>query len=208
MVQIVAILAPYNSKRHCSSDVFWRETILTLYYIRGMTGPPGVHQQKDDTLLLCFNGSKIYHRKCCLIPGTWRHAQGVIIKINQKNWGRFWTWLSHNDSNGQGVMEPASSGKWGCLLITSSVQTRGVSLKLSLHDLAFCLIFTICFNPRNFQQIWTFNFINTYFVATLHRDDNLDFIMHGALEEAPPVLNSWGKQSLQKRAKRERKEVP
>lgn len=174
MVQIVAILAPYNSKCHCPSDVFWRETILMLYYIRGMTGPPGVHQQKDDTLLLCFNGSKIYRSKSCLIPGTWRHAQGVIIKINQKNWGRFWIWPAHNDSKRQGVTEAAAYGRWGCFLTT--VQPKSVFLKLSLQDVAFCLIFNICFNPRNFQQICTFDFINIYFVATLLRDDNLDFI--------------------------------
>lgn len=48
-----------------------------------------VHQQENDSLLLSFSGSAIYHEECCLIPGTQRQAQGVTVKIQQKNGGRF-----------------------------------------------------------------------------------------------------------------------
>lgn len=119
------------------SDVLWRGTILPLYRIKGLTGSCGVLQQKDDILLLCLKGSKIHHGKCSRIPGTQRQAQGVIVKIKEKNWGRSWIWLSHDDSNRQGVTEAFSCGRLGCFLITLSVQPKSVFLKLSVQNSPF-----------------------------------------------------------------------
>lgn len=135
------------------SDIFWRETILLLYCIKGMTGSCGVHQQEDDSLLLCFKGSKIYHGKCCLIPGTWRQAQGVIVKIKEINQGRLWIWLFCDNSNTQGVTEAFSCGRLGCFLI-SPVQ-KCVPKSIS-SEFTFWLNFTMCFTwtSSGFAHVW------------------------------------------------------
>lgn len=151
MAQILSFLAPYNSKCHCVGDVFWRETILTLYYIRGMTGPCGVHQQKDDTQLLWLNGCKIYHGKCCHFRSLRGGTRCYHHHNEREKLGRFGICCPRMTATGR--------GPWNCICmvgrdcVSPSLHPKRVPKAIPSGFIFFCLIFTICFNPTDFQWI-------------------------------------------------------